>query len=77
MTQGEHRYGIQIDSATPYVGTITNSANGSIVVRGNDSAGIYLKGGGLNGSIDNAGFIGITGNNSFGIQVNATAPDHR
>jgi hypothetical protein len=74
LTQGEHRYGIQIDSATPYVGTITNSANGSIIVRGNDSAGIYLNKGGLKGSIDNAGFIGITGNDSFGILVNATAP---
>jgi hypothetical protein len=74
LTQGKNRYGIQIDSATPFVGGITNSANGSIIVRGNDSAGIYLNAGGLQGSINNAGFIGITGNDSFGIQINPDAP---
>src|ERR1700722_18182008 len=74
LTNGKNRYGIQIDSATPYIGTITNSANGSIIVRGNNSAGIYLNTGGLQGSINNAGFIGITGSHSFGIQVNAGAP---
>jgi hypothetical protein len=74
LTGGENRYGIQINSASPYSGTITNASGASIVVRGNDSAGIYLAQGGLNGSIINTGAIGVTGNGSFGILTNANAP---
>lgn len=74
LTTGENRYGIQIDSATAFVGGITNAAAGTIVVRGNDSAGIFLNTGGLKGTITNAGFIGITGSDSFGIEVAPLAP---
>ncbi len=65
LTQGENRYGIQVNA--PFFGTITNSSGGSITVRGNDSAGIFLNQGSITGSISNAGTIGITGNSSFGI----------
>jgi hypothetical protein len=74
LTQGENRHGIQINSTSPYSGTITNASGASIIVRGNDSAGIYLNQGGLNGAIINDGAIGLTGNNSFGILTNANAP---
>jgi hypothetical protein len=74
LTAGENRYGIQINAPSPFIGTITNDAAGTITVRGNNSAGIYLNQGGLTGSIVNAGIIGITGNNSFGILTNPNAP---
>ena len=77
LTKGENRYGIEIKTATGakgFTGDITNSSTGVITVRGNDSAGIYLANGGINGSIVNSGTIGITGDRSFGIQVDATAP---
>ena len=77
LTQGQNRYGIQIDTGVGkphYVGSITNSDTGSITVRGNHSAGIYVNTGGMNGSIVDQGTIGITGNNSFGILVNRGAP---
>jgi hypothetical protein len=74
LTGGTNRYGIQIAGPTPFIGGITNSATGSIAVRGNNSDGIYLNTGGLNGAISDQGTISITGNNSFGILVNAGAP---
>lgn len=74
LTVGENRFGIQINASSPFTGSITNDATGSITVRGNDSAGIYLNQGGLTGNITNAGTIGITGNNSFGILTNPNAP---
>jgi len=73
LTKGENRYGIQINTTTPFQGNISNSATGVITVRGNDSAGIYLNNGQVKGAISNLGTIGITGNNSFGILVNATS----
>jgi hypothetical protein len=77
LTNGENRYAIQIDTAAGgklFTGNITNTSTGVITVRGNDSAGIFLNSGGINGTITNSGTIGITGNNSFGILVNAGAP---
>ncbi len=80
LTGGSYRYGIQINNASPFVGSITNESGASITVRGNNSAGIYLTPstpgvvGGLNGSITNAGFIGVTGNNSYGILQLVNAP---
>ena len=77
LTNGENRYGILINTApgaTVFTGDITNSSTGTITIRGNDSAGIYVKTGGIKGSISNAGFIGVTGNDSFGIRVDAGAP---
>jgi hypothetical protein len=75
LTAGQNRYGIQIDtnSVKRFVGNINNSSSGSIMVRGNNSAGIYLNTGGLRGDIIDAGFIGITGNNSYGILINKGA----
>ena len=69
LTKGENRYAIQIDTRTPFVGSITNATTGVITVRGNDSAGIYINNSQVQGSITNAGTIGITGNNSYGILV--------
>jgi hypothetical protein len=71
LTAGKYRYGILIAGSTPFNGGINNSDTGSIAVRGNDSGGILVYTGGLNGPISDAGTISITGNNSFGIDVNA------
>jgi hypothetical protein len=77
LTAGENRYGIVIKAGSPFVGDIINDTTGSITIRGNDSAGIYVQQGGLvgngtaTGSITNSGTIGITGNGSFGILTNA------
>ena len=77
LTAGTNRYGIQINAASRFVGDIINDTTGSITVRGNNSAGIYVAQGGLvgngtaTGSITNSGTIGLTGDNSFGILTNA------
>jgi hypothetical protein len=77
LTAGTNRFGIVVNATSPFVGDIVNDTTGSITVRGNNSAGIYVQQGGLvgntatggtaTGSITNSGTIGITGDGSFGI----------
>jgi hypothetical protein len=71
LTNATGRYGILIAGPTAFNGGINNLGTGSIAVRGNNSGGILIFTGGLNGPLEDGGTISITGNNSFGIDVNA------
>lgn len=62
---GSNRVGIETVGA--FNGNITN--NGSITIKGNDSAGI-LVGGALTGKFVNDGNISVTGDNALGVGLN-------
>ena len=66
FAQGARRFGIR--TLGNFTGNILNS--GSIVVEGNNSAGIAL-GGPLAGALTNSGSITVTGDNSYGLQAGA------
>ena len=72
LTAGTQRYGIEVNSTSAYDGSVTNTTTGVITVRGNQSDGIFINQGGITGSIESDGTIGITGDGSFGILTNAT-----
>ncbi len=72
LTGGVNRYGIDIVGGTgPFNGTITQNTSSPITILGNNSAGILIQAGGLNGNIFLSGTTGVTGNNSFGLQTTA------
>ncbi|MBB5686594.1 autotransporter outer membrane beta-barrel domain-containing protein [Sphingobium boeckii] len=70
FAQGARRYGIR--TLDGFTGNVINS--GSIVIEGNDSAGIAL-GGPLAGSLNHSGTITVTGDNSVGIRAGAVSGD--
>ncbi|PTS86258.1 autotransporter outer membrane beta-barrel domain-containing protein [Caulobacter sp. HMWF009] len=66
--EGFGRFGIRLTGLEPFTGTITNE--GSILIEGNDSAGISLEAP-LVGSVVNSGTISVTGDRTYGIKVSA------
>lgn len=61
--KGEKRYGVQATGASPLVGDIVNSANGSIQVKGNHSFGMSIDAA-LQGRLESDGSVSVTGDNS-------------
>ena len=70
FAQGARRFGIRTLGAL--TGNVTNS--GTILIEGNDSAGIAL-GGPLTGSLTHSGTITVTGDNGIGIKTGAVSGD--
>jgi hypothetical protein len=68
FAQGSNRYGIRLTGLTPFTGTITNDSSGSIIIEGNDSAGVSLEAP-LTGSLLNSGSITVTGDRGYGIHI--------
>ena len=65
---GSNRVGIQIDGGGTFTGDISNTGSATIVVVGNESAGIRAIGA-IDGNIFNSGTLSVTGDNSFGIDI--------
>ncbi len=67
---GQNRYGIWVSGAQDQgvSGSIEQDAAGTIVVEGNNSAGILVEDY-LTGNLINRGSITVTGDNSYGIRV--------
>ena len=68
FAQGTNRYGIRLQGPGVFTGNITQDATGSIIIAGNNSAGISLETG-LVGNLSNLGSITVTGDNSYGVHV--------
>jgi hypothetical protein len=71
FAKGTNRYGVRLIGPGVFTGDIINDAASSIVIEGNNSAGVSLETG-LVGNLTNKGAITVTGDNSFG--VHATGP---
>ncbi len=71
FAKGSGKYGVRVTGTDPFVGTITSDSTGSIVIKGNDSAGISLEAP-LTGSLVNSGAITITGDRSYGVHTTGT-----
>ena len=70
ITTGSGRTGILISGASPFIGNIDNTSNGSIVIRGQDSHGIHLETGSvLDGNILQNGFVSVYGERSIGLNL--------
>jgi hypothetical protein len=67
---GSNRYGIRLTGAAPLDGDITVQRGASIMVAGNDSAGISIDAP-LAGDLDVYGSVSIRGDNSYGIRTTA------
>jgi hypothetical protein len=63
FANGSDRFAIQVIGAGPFTGNITNGSGATITVIGENSAGISVLTG-LNGFIDDAGAINVTGGNA-------------
>ncbi|MGH3644596.1 MAG: hypothetical protein ACRDUX_36905, partial [Mycobacterium sp.] len=74
LAQGANRYGIRVTGPDPFTGNVRNERGGSISIEGNDSAGVSVETR-LNGSLVNAGAIGVTGDRSVGVQAQSVAGD--
>ena len=68
FAQGSNRYGIRLVGPGVFTGDIVQSSTGSIVVEGNNSAGISLESG-LVGNLTTAGGVTVTGDNAYGVHV--------
>jgi len=68
FARGTNRAGIRVRGA--YAGDVTVAAGGTVVVQGNDSAGIRL-GGPLTGNLTQEGSVTVTGDRSVGVQTGA------
>jgi outer membrane autotransporter protein len=64
---GSNRHGVFLQAGPTFTGDVVN--RGSILVEGNDSAGIRLDGL-LTGDLVSSGSISVTGDNSYGIAIN-------
>ncbi len=65
---GTGRTGILVEGPAAFTGNITSRPNATIIIDGNDSAGIRILSG-LNGNLTSDGSITVTGNNSYGVQI--------
>ncbi len=65
---GDNRYGIRLTGAAPLDGDIKVERAASILVAGNNSAGISIEGP-LAGDLDVYGSVSIRGDNSYGIRT--------
>ncbi|MFN7533485.1 MAG: autotransporter outer membrane beta-barrel domain-containing protein, partial [Brevundimonas sp.] len=68
FASGDNRYGVRIVGPGTFTGDILVENTGSIVVEGNNSAGILVEPG-LAGRIDTRGTISVVGNNTFGVRT--------
>uniref|UniRef100_B0T124 Autotransporter beta-domain protein n=1 Tax=Caulobacter sp. (strain K31) TaxID=366602 RepID=B0T124_CAUSK len=68
FAKGTHRYGIRLTGPGVFTGNITQDSAGSIVIEGNNSAGISLETG-LVGNLTTNGAISVTGDNSYGVHL--------
>ena len=68
FAQGGGRYGIRVTGPGTFTGTITQAAEGSILIDGNQSAGISLETA-LVGDLIAAGSITVIGDQGHGVQV--------
>lgn len=68
FASGDNRYGVRIVGPGTFTGDILVENTGSIVVEGNNSAGILVEPG-LAGRIDTRGTISVFGNNTFGVRT--------
>ena len=68
FAKGTNRYGIRLTGPGVFTGDIIQSSTGSIIVEGNNSAGISLESG-LVGNLTTAGSIGVVGDNTYGVHV--------
>jgi hypothetical protein len=79
FANGSNRFGILVAPGGPFTGNITNGVSGTITIIGENSAAIAVDSG-LNGSINDAGAIVVTGGNanttdvSYGIFSASNAP---
>lgn len=71
---GSNRFGVRLGTGGAFTGNIVNGATGAISIEGNDSAGILLQSH-LQGSLTNAGTIGVTGDRSVGISATSVSGD--
>ncbi len=67
LTSASNRYGIDVTGTTPFDGSIEETA-GTIEARGNNSAAILVTPG-LTGEINIVGAVGVTGEDSYGIET--------
>lgn len=67
---GSGRFGVRVTGPATFHGSITQTG-GSIVVEGNDSAGVALESA-IDGSLQTAGAISVVGDRSFGIHTGGT-----
>ena len=65
---GTGRFGVRLVPGGLFTGNVVNGATGSITVEGNDSAGILLQGR-LQGTLENAGAVTVTGDRSLGVSA--------
>jgi hypothetical protein len=63
FANGSGRFGILVAPGGPFTGNITNGSTATITIIGENSAGIAVESG-LNGSINDAGAITVTGGNA-------------
>ena len=70
FAKGANRYGIRLIGPGVFTGNITQDTAGSILIEGNNSAGISLETG-LVGNLTASGSITVTGDNAFGVHVAA------
>jgi hypothetical protein len=68
FAKGTNRFGIRLTGPGDVTGGIVNNAAGVVSVNGNDSKALSIETN-LVGSLNNAGAITNTGDNSFGIRV--------
>ncbi|CAN5211525.1 autotransporter outer membrane beta-barrel domain-containing protein [soil metagenome] len=73
FAKGSGRYGIQLTGPGVFTGNIVQDSAGSILIEGNNSAGVSLETG-LVGNLTLGGSISVTGDNSYGVHVAGTAP---
>ncbi|WP_165190719.1 autotransporter domain-containing protein [Caulobacter soli] len=68
FAQGSNRYGIRLQGPGVFTGDIVQSSTGSIVIEGNNSAGVSLESG-LVGNLTVNGGVAVTGDNAYGVHV--------
>jgi hypothetical protein len=66
--RGNNRYGVRVVGAAPLVGDVTLQTAGSIVLDGNNSAGISVEAP-LTGNVRVLGGVTVLGDNSYGVRT--------
>ncbi|WP_426029861.1 autotransporter outer membrane beta-barrel domain-containing protein [Caulobacter sp. DWP3-1-3b2] len=70
FAKGTGRYGVRLMGPGVFTGNIVQDGTGSIIVEGNNSAGVLLETG-LVGNLNLGGSVALTGDNSYGVHVAA------
>lgn len=68
FASGTGRFGVRLAPGGLFTGNVVNGLGGSITIEGNDSAGILLQGR-LQGTLENAGAVTVTGDRSLGLSA--------